>query len=522
MVLQREIPAPVWGSADPDQEVTVAFAGQTKSVKAGHDGKWIVRFDALPASAESRVMTVKSGGKNLEIKDVLVGDVWLASGQSNMGSPMSSGAAAAELANANDPLLRFFNVVKATAAEPQADLGGKWLPSTSENTKGLSAVAYFVAKEIRETQKVPVAILHSSWGGTPIQTWMSLDSIKRDPPIAETLADWDKAYAKHLEVKDKPEVMAAYLADQKDWDANVGPAFKAALSAYKETMAAAKAAGQPIVPGPKPARPEPDQPDPMAMPASSKRPHTPSVAYNATIAPLIPYGLRGMLWYQGEENGSTGLKYRVWFPRLIEGWRAAWGQGDVPFVFVQLPACYKDAKPVAESGWPFTREAQFMTLKVPNTAMAVTIDIGDPNNVHPDNKIFTGHRTALAARKLAYGEKIVASGPLYKDFAVEGDKIKIHFTETGGGLTIGQPPWTAAGVTPPPTDHLVGFYIAGDDKNWVEASAQIDGDSVVVSSPAVSKPTAVRYGWASSPKVNLYNKEGLAASPFRTDTDAAK
>lgn len=515
-ILQRDHALPIWGTAKPGETVTVTFGGQTQKTTASADGSWRVTLPSLPASAESRTLTAQ-GENRVELQDILVGDVWLASGQSNMGSPMSSGASAAELPQANDPALRFFSVTKATAPEPQPDLKGKWEVTTPVTAKNFSAVAYYFAKELRETQKIPIGILHSSWGGTPIQTWMSLESLRRDPPVAKTVADWDQAYAQHLAVKDKPELMQAYRADMKDWETTVGPQLKAAISAHNELMAAARAAGQPTTPGPQPTRPEPVMPDPTALPAPSKRPSTPTVSYNAVIAPLAPYALKGILWYQGEADGSHGAEYRTLFPRLIEGWRKAWNQDDLPFIFVQLPSCYPDPKPVADSGWPFLREAQSLALQIPHTAMVVTLDIGDPNNVHPDDKIFVGHRVALLGRKLAYGEKLVASGPLYHDYAVEGDKIRVRFSEAEDGLVIGLAPWRPVGVEPLPTDRLAGFYIAGPDKQWVEADARIDGASVVVSSSKITQPTAVRYGWAQSPKVNLYNQAGLPAAPFRTD-----
>jgi sialate O-acetylesterase len=231
-----------------------------------------------------------------------------------------------------------------------------------------------------------------------------------------------------------------------------------------------------------------------------------------------------VIWYQGENNGGAGLEYRTLFPRLIEDWRTQWKEagtrtnGDFPFIFVQLPCNGPDLKPVADGGWPYLREAQFMTLREPNTAMAITIDIGDPKNVHPADKIDVGIRLSLAAKKLVYGENVVASGPLFKSSTVEpGGYVRIQFSETGSGLTIGQSPWYAPGVKPFPKDKLTGFFIAGKDKKWVEADARIDGTSVIVSSRSVPSPEAVRYGWANSPCCNLYNKEGLPASPFRTD-----
>jgi sialate O-acetylesterase len=267
---------------------------------------------------------------------------------------------------------------------------------------------------------------------------------------------------------------------------------------------------------PQPAWPEPQNPDPMGMPSPSRRPQTPTVSYNGMIAPLAPFALRGVIWYQGEANGSAGLEYRELFPRLIQDWRAHWG-AELPFLYVQLPCFGPDPTPVATSGWPWTREAQLMALREPRTNMAITIDVGDPGDVHPTDKRDVGHRLALLARRNVYAEKVVASGPLLKDFSVEGETIRVRFRETGSGLIIGQAPWRAKGVTALPSDQLVGFYVAGDNREWVEARATIDGDCVVVSSPAVKKPVAVRYGWANSPRCNLSNREGLPASPFRTD-----
>ncbi len=504
MVLQRDIPAPVWGTAAPGEKVAVQFAGQSVSVTAGADGRWLAKFTPLKASASPQVLTVR-GTNTVAINDVVVGDVWLASGQSNMGSSMNSGSAANALPEAGDPLLRFFNVTKTVAAEPQADVKGKWEPSTPEAAKNFSAVAYFFAKEIRKTQNVPVGVFNGPWGGTPVRTWMSLQSLSVDPAVAKTLAEWESALAKHDAVKDKPELMVAYYKEMKDWETNVQPGMKAA-----------KLAGQPA---PANARPEPEVPDPIAMPSSSKRPSTPTISYNGMIAPLVPYALRGFIWYQGEADASHGLDYRALFPALIQGWRAAWKQGDLPFLYVQLPANGKDTVPVATSAntVPWLREAQAMALRLPATGMAVTLEIGDPVNVHPDNKVHAGHRLALVAREKVYGEKIAGTSPLYLDHTVAGNAVRVRFANTGGGLVVGTAPWRAAGVEPLPTDHLVGFYIAGEDKQWVEAAARIEKDSVVVSAPSVAKPVAVRYGWASSPGVNLYNKEGLPVGPFRTD-----
>lgn len=513
MVLQRDAVVPVWGTAAPGEDVTVDFSGQKKSAKADEKGIWTVKLDPIPASANSAEMTITSGGSSIRISDVLVGDVFLAGGQSNMDSPLFAAHNAQEvLPTANDRQLRFFKVAKKTAAEPQVDVTGQWKPSTPDNAKEFSAVAYFLAREIRNSASVPVGVISAAWGGTPIETWMPLSGIQAPPPLQKVLEKWNKALEDYAKVKADPKLVADYEAKLEQWKKEVQPAFTEAMKTYN----ADKAAGKPVGEKPKPAWEEPINPDPMAVPSPSRRPLTPSVSYNAMIAPLSPYALKGVLWYQGEANAAKGLEYRELFPRMIQSWRKQWGT-DFPFLFVQLPMNGKDPVPVAKDGEPYLREAQFMALSEPKTAMAITIDIGDPNNVHPADKIDVGKRLALLARRDIYGEKIDASGPLYQGFKVEGDKIRISFKETAKGLKPGQAPWCAKGVEPLPTDKLIGFYIAGDDKKWVEADARIERNDVVVSSTSVSRPSAVRYGWAHSPRCNLYNSEGLPASPFRTD-----
>jgi len=513
MVLQRDATLPIWGTATPGEEVMVEFFGQKKSAKADEKGNWLVKLDPVHASALPLEMTISSGGTQSKATNILVGDVFLAGGQSNMGSPLFAAHNAAEvLPQATDDQLRFFNVTKKTAAEPQADVTGKWQVSNPTNAKDFSAVAYFFAREIRTKENIPVGVVSAPWGGTPIETWMSLDSIKAAPSLTNVIAKWEKALAEYAKVKADPKLESDYLADLDQWTKEVKPAFDATMKAWNDD----KAAGKPVGDKPKPSRPEPSNPDPMGPPSPSRRPSTPSVSYNAMIAPLSPLAMKGVLWYQGEANAGRGLEYRTLFPRLIEGWRKQWGV-DFPFLFVQLPMNGKDPVPVAKDGEPYLREAQFMTLSEPKTAMAITIDIGDPNNVHPGDKIDVGKRLALLARRDIYGEKIDASGPLYQGFKVEGDKVRISFKETAKGLKPGQAPWCAKGVEPLPTDKLIGFVIAGSDKNWVDADAIIQGNDVIVSCKTVTNPVAVRYGWAHSPRCNLYNSEGLPASTFRTD-----
>lgn len=513
MVLQREKEVPVWGWADTGENVTVNFGGQTKTAKAGTDGKWTVRLESMKANATGQDLTVKGTNSSTAAKDVLVGEVWLCGGQSNMRFPIFAAHNAEEvLPKSADNQIRSFNVTMVTSAEPLADVGGAWKVSAPDTTRDFSAVGYFFAKELREKLNCPVGFINASWGGTPIKTWISLKGFQASPPIDKQLKEWETAVEQFKKIQADPSIESKYRDELKKWQQEVETPFKAVLKQYNEDKAAGKTVGD----KPKPPTPEPQNPNPMGMPSPSARPSTPTVSFNGMIAPLAGLGVRGVLWYQGEANGSQGMEYRTWFPRLIQDWRSHWNS-EFPFLFVQIPMIGVDKNPVAINGMPWLREAQAMALKLPKTSMAVTLDIGDPNDAHPGDKIDVGQRLALLARRDVYGEKIVASGPMYDALSIEGAKARVKFKETGTGLTPGQAPWLAKGVQPLPTDKLVGFFIAGDDRKWVEADAKIDGDAVIVSSPSVLKPVAVRYGWAGSPRCNLYNREGLPAAPFRTD-----
>ncbi len=521
MILQRENAIPIWGWAAPGEKVTVTFAGQTCVTNAASDGRWFVRLDPLAASDKGRDLVVLGMSGRVILSDVLVGDVWLAGGQSNMGFPLNSANNAVEvLPQSHDPQLRFFSVERKTAAAPQADCEGSWAASAPDTAKNFSAVAYFFAREIRRDQHCPVGVLQAPWGGTDIETWISLAGLKQNPPVIKTLDRWNEAVVQAAKIQALPELKATYELNLQHWQAEVAPAYNLALKQYN----ADKSAGRAVGAKPQPPSAEPSNPDPMGLPSPSRRPSTPTVNFNGMIAPLAPYALRGIIWYQGENNGSAGLAYRTLFPRLITDWRQYWQSAgfssgaDLPFLYVQLPCNGADPVPVAQSGWPWLREAQLLSLSLPRTAMAITIDVGNPNDVHPADKIDVGVRLALAAKKLVYQEPVVGSGPLYQDFSFEPNgQLRVRFTETGGGLTVGQSPWRAPGVEPFPLDKIIGFYVAGDDKRWVAAEARIDNDCVVVWSPQVPHPVAVRYGWANSPRCNLYNRAALPASPFRTD-----
>ena len=518
VVLQRDQPVKIFGGAEPGAAVTVQFAGQTAAATASDAGLWVAELAPLAASSEPRELTVASG-TTLAVRDVLVGDVWLASGQSNMDAPMISGRTAEIAAKADDPLLRFFVVKKNVAATPLAEPQGKWTSATPATAREFSAVACLFARSIRESQGVPVGILQAAWGGTPIKTWMSAASIEGPPPSEKILKEWQQALEKSKAAGADAAAMQAYYQERKDWEETVDKPYRAARKEWEAAAAAAKAAGGPVPAAPQPAKPKPESPDPLAMPApgTNDRPSAPTGCFNAMIAPLSPFAIKGFLWYQGEADASRGLEYRDLLQRLITGWRAQWAPGNLPFLIVQLPGHGKNDEPVASKGIAWLREAQDMAQALPAVHIAVTSDIGDAADVHPDNKPETADRLARVARQVVYGEKIAGLSPRYRSMRVDGGRIVVEFDHTGGGLAIGRAPWVAKNGSALPTNRLAGFFIAGDDKRWVEADAAIDGDTVILSAAAVPNPVAVRYAWANTPNANLYNTDGVPAAPFRTD-----
>jgi sialate O-acetylesterase len=429
------------------------------------DGHWQVRLKPLQAGGPF-TMTI-TGDNTINVNNLLIGEVWLCSGQSNMGFQLSRAANAAEaIAAAGDPQLRLFSVPHGATDTPLTDVAGTWKASTPETAPTFSAVAWFFGRELRRALKVPVGLIDSSVGGTPAEAWTSHATLEADPELRQIL-----------------ELQAQKV---KDYDpATAAAKRKQATEKQKQAAAKAKAAGEPARKAPR---------APVDPSHSSSRP---SALYNAMIAPLEPYAIAGAIWYQGEANAGRATQYQKLFPAMIQNWRQAWGQGDFPFLFVQIAPF--------ERMTPEIREAQLLCWqKVPRTAMAVITDIGEEKDIHPTKKEPVGARLALAARAIAYSEKLEYSGPVYASLKVDGNRAVVSFTHVGSGLV-------AQG------GELKGFTIAGADGSFVSATAAIEGDKVVVSSPSVAKPVAVRYGWANMPDVNLANKEGLPATPFRTD-----
>jgi sialate O-acetylesterase len=515
MVLQGGKTIPVWGMASPGKAVTVTLGKQHAKTKADAAGTWRVDLKAVKPGSVATTMVVK-GSNELTFTDVLVGDVWVASGQSNMEFGVrgaSTGAAAVEAGN--QPLIRLFTVPRATAAYPRKDVAaskmpglGAWQVCTPQSLgigvwNGFSAVAYFFGRDIQRFTGNPVGLIHASWGGTPAESWTTYEGLQGEPALAEFAAkhaDLLKGY--DAAVAAYPAAMADYQAKEADWRAYAKPANDAAMKDWQANAAAAAAAGQPA-----PAKPqlvvEPQMPDP------SGGAWQPTALYNGMIAPLVPYAIKGAIWYQGESNGGRGVRYRTLFPAMIKSWRTQWGEGDFPFLFVQLAD--------HDASWGMVREAQAKTLAVPNTGMAVTIDVGTFKDIHPPFKEIVGDRLALVAEHVAYGKKLVYSGPTYRSMKVEGSSVRLSFDHVGGGLTIVPRPVSGKDVVEAPVDVLAGFTVAGEGMVWHPGTAKIVGDEVVVSSAEVPHPVAVRYGWDPPPVCNLYNKEELPASPFRTD-----
>jgi len=472
MVLQQGEAVAIWGWAEPGEEVMVSVSWHSMQwgVKADKDGKW--RFNVTAPKVGGPYEISLKGKNTITIKNILVGEVWACSGQSNMQMSVKASANPdAEIATAKYPKIRLFHVEREVAREPKDDCKGSWVECSPETIPGFSAAAYYFGRELHKELDVPVGLIHTSWGGTPAEAWTTRHLLEANEAFRPILNRYEDIVAKY------PQAKADY--DKK-------------LEQWKEAAAKAKEEGK-------------DAPRRPRRPRSPDNPHSPAGLYNAMIAPLIPYGIQGAIWYQGESNASRAYQYRSLFPTMIRSWRRTWGQGNFPFLFVQL-ANFKAVKDEpGESDWAELREAQLKTLAQPNTGMAVIIDIGEAKNIHPKNKQDVGKRLALWALGTTYGKKIVYSGPIYKSMQAAGKKIILKFDHVGGGLV-------AEGDGP-----LKGFAIAGEDKKFVWADAKIEGETIVVSSEAVAAPVAVRYAWADNPICNLYNKEGLPASPFRTD-----
>jgi len=432
MVLQQKTDAPLWGKTTPGKAVKIVTSWNNREYKvlANADGSWLIKVKTPQAGGPYSISIADE--KKIILENILIGEVWICSGQSNMEMPLAGwgkiNCYEIEMPEADYPQIRLLHIEKTTSVQPLSDVKTKnegWQICSPSTVAEFSAVAYFFGRNLHQHLHVPIGLINSSWGGTIAEAWTSKESLENMPYFKESL----------LEIQKEPE---------------------------------------------------------------STKPNRPSVLFNAMIKPLIPYAMQGVIWYQGESNAARPAQYRELFPLLIRDWRKQWNR-TFPFYFVQI-ANFKNPT----VNWPELREAQLMTLNVENTGMAVTIDIGDPVDIHPKNKKDVGIRLALAARSNTYGEKINYSGPIYESYLLEQNQIRIVFKHNKGLKAKGD-------------SMLEGFEIAGSDHQFYPAKTVIEANSVIVSCPQVEFPVAVRYAWANNPVCNLYNEADLPASPFRTD-----
>lgn len=483
MVLQRDSKVAVWGTADAGEKVTVTFNKQKQSAVADAQGKWRISLSKLSAGGPY-TMTI-TGNNTITFQDVYVGEVWLCSGQSNMDMTVAREDRywcgvineKEEVAASNFPTIRVFDVAFTPNQKLQTDVTGTWEVVSPQTVGHLSAAAYFFARDLQKKLKVPVGLITTAYGASTAEAWIRKEALQANAAFTSLLDTFQNKLNRYYTDTARQRTYAA------------------ALEKWKVDAAKAKAEGKDELRSPRNPNPAADQ-------------HNPYVLWNGMVAPLVPYTIRGALWYQGESNGPTATIYKDIMETLITDWRTQWQQGNFPFIYVQL-ANHQNlvTAPVKEDPMVTVRDAQLKNLSIPNTAMVVAIDNADPAdiaNIHPKNKQEIGKRLALAALGLVYNEKITYSGPLPDKMVIEGNKARVQFKNAGEGLmTKGE--------------KLTGFAVAGADKKFVAADAVIDGKTVVVSSPEVPAPVAVRYGWSKNPPVNLYNKAGLPASPFKTD-----
>jgi sialate O-acetylesterase len=440
MVLQRNHEIVIWGWADKGERVSVSFNQLTKKTKADANGKWKVVFPQMDAGGP---YDMKVQGKNIiALSNILIGDIWICSGQSNMGFALkNANDADKEIAAANYPSIRIASIPRTMPLQPMDDIKPiSWQACSPETIPDFSAVAYFFGRSVFNEINVPIGLINTSWGGTNVEAWTSLDYLTR----ADKYRNYIPAIPENKETKQEVEV-------------------------------------------------------------HPNKVHT--SLFNGMINPILDLPVKGVIWYQGESNAYEGILYRTLFPNMIQCWRDKWKQPDLPFLFVQLANYTEELPEPAKSNWAMLREAQLLTLTVPNTAMSVAIDVGDAKDIHPKNKQDVGYRLSRNALKLAYGKAVADSGPIYQSKQTEGNKIILSFKNIEGGL-----------VAKDKYGYLKSFAVAGEDKKFYWAKAMIKGDQIVVYSDHVANPAAVRYAWADNPgDANLYNTEGLPASPFRTD-----
>lgn len=477
MVLQREMPLPIWGWADAGEQVSVAFAGQTKSTSADEDGRWQVTLEPLTANSQPQQLTVR-GSNEIAVKDVLVGEVWLCSGQSNMQwAVQQTWNADLAIAAAKFPDIRHVTVDTPGIQVPLTDFAGGWQPCTPESIGDFSAVGFYFGRQLHQILDVPIGLVDNAWGGSACEAWVRRDQLS-DNLFQPYLDQWAKIEA---DSQHKP----AY--DE----------FEAAMIQWLQAVRIAKQQSAPI-------RPAPEWPQKNPLVAQ----HRPGNLYNGRLRPIMPFGIRGCIWYQGETNAGRAYAYRELFPLMIGNWRADWGQGEFPFYWVQLADFKAEKTEPGDSDWAELREAQTTTVdRLPKTGQAVIIDLGEGSDIHPRNKLDVAKRLARLALKNDYGLSLVDRSPHYATMRpTDNGRLQLSFGQVSDGLR------TVDSRQPE------GFAIAGEDRKWVWAEAEIiDKTTIEVWSAAVPNPVAVRYAWADNPVCNVFSCTGLPLTPFRTD-----
>lgn len=466
MVLQQNLANPIWGWADPGATVEVRVAGQSVETVADETGRWRTKLAPMAGSFESHRMTIRSGGETIAVSNILVGEVWVCSGQSNMQWAVRvSNDADLEIATADYPHIRMITVPQVGTQELQDDFNGRWDVCTPETVADFSAIGYFFGRQLYQSIDVPIGLIDNAWGGSSAEAWVARDVLRDHETFAETVTRWEGMEA--------------------DFD------FDAEMAKWEKDAAAARQAGKKV---------------PQAPRNILTGQHRPGNLWAGVTHPIIGYGIRGTIWYQGESNASRAASYEELFSLLISEWRRAWGQGDFPFYWVQLADFQKEVEAPGESNWAELREAQTGTLSLPNTGQAVIHDLGEGRDIHPRDKQNVAKRLARIALARDYGWEISYQSPSFASMEIVGAKVVATFGNVGSTLYAFD------------TAEVVGFAVAGADRVWHPATGKLlDRERVEVSSPAVSAPVAIRYAWANNPVANLTSREGLPVVPFRTD-----
>ena len=475
MVLQQGIECSIWGWAEPGEGVTVQVHKITHNTKADAKGKWQISLQKLMASSKPFSIKVK-GNNTLTIKNVLVGEVWLCSGQSNMQwSVNASNDPDLEKLTAHYPDIRFITVPRIGTQEPQEDFNGLWEQCTPETVAEFSAVGYYFGRQLHQTLQIPIGLIDNSWGGSACEAWIRRDLLDKEPSAKPYMDLWKNTEASY----DHEKALETYEKQLTVWQTKLENAQKNK-------------------------RPLPSKPRAPRNPLDGQ--HRPANLYNGVLKPILGYGIKGAIWYQGESNAGRAKAYRDVFPLMIKSWREEWGLGDFPFYWVQLADFRDESASPQDSSWAELREAQSLTLQLPNTGQAVITDLGEAHDIHPKDKQNVAKRLARWALAKDYGYDIVYRSPQYKAMQRNGSKLILHFEYVGGGLD------TFDIRTPQ------GFTIAGNDKVFHPSNAKIlDKERIEIWAENVPNPTAARYAWADNPVANVQNREGLPLTPFRTD-----